>query len=191
LLRRIGVGLAMVLVAAALGFGSAWWAIRHTGVGAVANGAWQTDLTIGSPAAGPYTRARVALFGLFALNRSETIYFSANHDDDGQPLRGACRYLLSGTAPAARWWSITAYGDDQFLIANAPGRYSFNMKNVEPDAAGAFQFTAAGAEQPGHWLPTGMAGYSLTLRLYNPAPDVVEHPDKIALPKIQRQGDCP
>ncbi len=132
----------------------------------------------------------MALIGLFALNRSETVYFDANRDDEGQPLRAACRYRVSGTMLPARWWSITAYAPDQFLIPNPIGRYSFNMKTIEPDAEGAFVFTAAGQEQPGLWLPTGQDRFTLTLRLYNPTPEAVEQPDRIALPKIERQGEC-
>jgi hypothetical protein len=190
-MKRLFTGIVLVLVAAVLGLGSAFWAVRSGGLGTVRNGAWTTNLAIGSTGADPYTRARVALFGLFALNRSETVYFDAMRDDAGEALRSACVYKISGTSLPARWWSITAYAPDQFLIANPAGRYSFNMKSVEPDESGAFSFTAAGSEQPGRWLPTGQDRFLLTLRLYNPAPEVVEHPDRLELPRIARQGDCP
>jgi hypothetical protein len=68
---------ASVLFALALGVGSALWAINappgenYT----VTNGAWRTNLAIGSSQAGMYIRALVARTGLFALNKSETIYF--------------------------------------------------------------------------------------------------------------------
>jgi len=190
-MKRLFVGTAMVLIAALLGLGSAWWMIRQGGLDSIRNGAWSTNLAVGSSAADPLTRARVALFGLFALNRSETVYFDATHDESGETLRAACVYKISGTGLPARWWSITAYAPDQFLIANPIGRYSFNMKSVEPDESGAFSFTASGQEQPGRWLPTSQDRFLLTLRLYNPAPDVIEHPDRIRLPRIERQGDCP
>ena len=190
-MKRFFIGTAMVLIAAVLGLGSAWWVVRQGGLDSIRNGAWTTNLAVGSSAADPYTRARVALFGLFALNRSETVYFDATRDESGEPLRAACVYKISGTSLPARWWSITAYAPDQFLIANPIGRYSFNMKSVEPEESGAFSFTAAGQEQAGRWLPTGQGKFLFTLRLYNPAPEVVEHPDRIHLPKIERQGDCP
>ena len=188
-MKRLAVGGTMVLIAALLGIFSAWLMLRMGG-GAVVNGAWRTGLTVGSTSADPYTRARIAIGGLFALNRSETVYFAARTDDDGQPLRGACSYRITGTTLPARWWSITAYGTDHFLIPNAPGRYSFNMKTVEPDVAGAFELTASGREQQGRWLPTGPDGFELTLRLYNPAAQVVAYPDRLELPRIKRQGDC-
>ncbi len=189
-MKRFLAGTAMVLIAAILGLGSAWWVVRQGGLDAVRNGAWTTNLAVGSAAADPLTRARVALFGLFALNRSETVYFDAMRDESGEALRAACVYKISGGSLPARWWSITAYAPDQFLIANPAGRYSFNMKSVEPDESGAFSFVAAGQEQAGHWLPTGQDRFLLTLRLYNPAPEVVAHPERLTLPKIERQGDC-
>jgi len=190
-LKRFLIGTAMVLIAAVLGLGSAWWVVRRGGLDTIRNGAWTTNLSVGSTAADPLTRAQVALFGLFALNRSETVYFDATRDDTGEALRSTCIYKVSGMSLPARWWSITAYAPDQFLIPNRAGRYSFNMKSVEPDESGSFSFTAAGGEQPGRWLPTGKNRFLLSLRLYNPAPEVVAHPERIALPRIERQGDCP
>jgi hypothetical protein len=69
--------IACVLIALALGVGSALWAINSPpGENYnVINGAWRTNLAIGSAQAGMYIRALVARTGLFALNKSETIYF--------------------------------------------------------------------------------------------------------------------
>lgn len=79
---------AAFVVALILGAGSAILLIRSGGLGGdVAVGPWETDLTIGSTQADPYTRARVAVAGLLALNRNETIYFTAHRDDAGDKLR--------------------------------------------------------------------------------------------------------
>ena len=70
--------IASVLIALALGIVSGLWAI-NTPPGenySVINGAWRTNLAIGSSQAGMYMRALVARTGLFALNKSETIYWS-------------------------------------------------------------------------------------------------------------------
>lgn len=66
-----------LLVALALGVSSALWAINSPpGENYnLTNGAWRTNLAIGSSQAGMYIRALVARTGLFALNKSETIYF--------------------------------------------------------------------------------------------------------------------
>ena len=41
-------------------------------------------------------RAFIGRIGLFALNDSEAIYFIANEDDDGQPLRSTDQYIIEG-----------------------------------------------------------------------------------------------
>jgi hypothetical protein len=110
--------IASVLIALALGLGSAIWAINSPpGENYnVVNGAWRTNLAIGSSRAGMYIRALVARTGLFALNKSETIYFIADTDDDGEPLHSSCDYRIEGKDIETRWWSITAYGEDHFLL---------------------------------------------------------------------------
>jgi len=69
--------IASVLIALILGIVSALWAINSPpGENQnITNGAWSTNLDIGSSQAGIYIRALVARTGLFALNKSETIYF--------------------------------------------------------------------------------------------------------------------
>ena len=89
--RWLAKGLATVVLALLLGVGSAWW--RLTTVlerGGVANGPWLTNVHIGSPSADPALRAGVALAGLLALGRSETIYYTAQTDGDGAALRAEC-----------------------------------------------------------------------------------------------------
>src|SRR5262245_22551598 len=129
---RIALKIVVVLaIGALLGLAVTWAsAIRGGWGGAVSDGPWQTSLDTGSSAANMYQRARVAVHGLLALNRSETIYYTANTDSDGAPLTGACRYELTGRDPPARWWSITAYGADDYLIPNPAGRYSVSMNSV-------------------------------------------------------------
>ena len=90
---------------------------RHH-VGGVSDGPWSTSLDTGSSEGGPYLRARIAVHGLLALSREETVYYSALRDSDGADLVGNCSYRLEGRDPPTRWWSITAYGADDFLIPN-------------------------------------------------------------------------
>src|SRR5215469_11825843 len=111
---------------------SATYIVAHRGVpGAVRDGPWVTNLFIGSAAGGPYTRASIALHGLFAINRNEVIYYDTSRDDSGEPLVVNCEYVLQGRDPDARWWSLTAYGADDYLIANPTNRYSVDKASVE------------------------------------------------------------
>src|SRR5262249_13104377 len=139
----------------------------------------------GSAAAGLYTRARVAARALLALRGSEALYFIASHDADGRPLRSSCDYRITGRDPPARWWSITLYAHDMFLIENQLGVYSYGGSSGGREADGSSVIRLAQPEQPGNWLPSGNHGrLHVTLRLYHPAASVLEHPDRVALPTL-------
>ena len=119
--------LAVILIAVILGVGSFALTIRFPAKGTiVTNGPWETDLSAGSPQSGMYMRARVAIMALFALNKSEAVYFIARKDSEGNPLNSRCNYRIEGTDMPARWWSITALGWNYFLIPNEANRYSYN-----------------------------------------------------------------
>jgi hypothetical protein len=181
---------ASVLFALALGVGSALWAINappgenYT----VTNGAWRTNLAIGSSQAGMYIRALVARTGLFALNKSETIYFVSDTDDNGQPLHSNCDYRIEGQDIETRWWSITAYGADHYLIANENNRHSFNGQDVIRAAGGTYRILMSSTAKSGNWLPTGNQDQLyLALRIYNPQPAVYKNPAGVELPRIMRE----
>ena len=185
--------LATVLVALVLGAGSAVLLVRSGGLGGqTASGPWETDLTIGSMEADPYTRARVAVAGLLALNRNETIYFTAGRDGDGERLRVSCSYRIEGTDPPARWWSITLYGDDHFLVSNPQQRYSYGGETVARNEDGSFTIAVGPNETDGNWIPTGdgLTGdtFTLTLRLYNPDENAARNPSGIVLPQIAKEA---
>ena len=57
---------------------------------------WQSDWSIGSEAANPYVRARIARFGLLALRKEEAVYFTRAVDEEGRALQEACTYSVSG-----------------------------------------------------------------------------------------------
>jgi len=187
---RVALG---ILLSLALGLGSAALAVRGgLATGDVHVGPWRTNLTTGSADASLYTRARVAVAGLLALAPSETIYFTAATDSGGEPLRASCDYVLAGGELPARWWSVTAYGADHFLIPNAAGRYSIGQTTLLRDSGG--RWTARVSSQPsdGNWIPSGDPGasgaFSLTLRLYNPNADLARDPASAKLPELAQEG---
>ena len=191
--KRIATGMAVVLVAFALAAGSAWWTVlRGPVANGIVNGPWRANLSVGSAKADLYTRANVAITGLFALNAAEAIYLSAAFDDGGRPLLARCTYRIVGKPVAAGWWSITAYGDDHFLIPNAANRFSYNMGNLQARDGAPFEIIAAPKQADGNWLPTGDGtnGFHLVMRLYNPAAATVTNIRTIDLPSIRPIGGC-
>lgn len=195
LLKAVGAFAAALV----LGVGSAVWMVsRGLAAGEVSSGPWRTNLAIGSEAADPYTRATVARAGLLALNRSETLYFTAATDSDGAALNADCHYRLEGGDLPARWWSVTAYGADHFLIPNPQERYSYGGNTVARAADGSYTIHVApepetdagtGAD---NWIPSGNKAqpFSLTIRLYNPSEAAAADPGSIALPRVVRES-CP
>lgn len=190
-IRRISRYLLVVVVALVLGVGSALLGLGFmTEKDSIRNGEWYTGLTYGSEQAGMYTRAAVAIMALFALDRSEVIYYTADTDDAGQLMQSSCDYRIEGSSldPYASWWSITVYGGDNFLIPNEQDCYSYTNKNIEHDADGNFTIFLSSTPRTGNWLPTGNQNkIILMLRMYNPAPSVCENLDTIELPDITKE----
>lgn len=156
----------------------------------IAAGPWRTTLAAGSESANPYERAAIALVGLYALGRQETLYYTAYDDSDGRPLDGRCDYALAGRPLPARWWSLTLYGADNYLVPNAANLYSRHANNLETADDGAYAVAVSATPQPKNWLPSPAEGnFSITARLYNPDPAVFADLSNVALPTIAR-GAC-
>ena len=189
---KLGMMVSAALVGTALGLFATWLTVVRVVVrGGVENGSWGTDVVAGNPRGNPYTRARVALHGFLALNARETVYYTATHDSEGQRLDGRCVYQISGHDPDARWWSITAYGPDEFLIPNSANRYSVSKTTVLHGADGAFLVQVGGADDgANNWIPLGPGRFSLSLRLYNPGPRVAFDPANVVLPTLKKVR-CP
>ncbi len=173
-----------------LGLGAAW-AVTGGGLrgGSITNGVWSTSLGYGTKATDPLTRAAVARAGLLALPAKETVYWMARTDSTGAPLDGNCRYRLSGPQLDARWWSVTLYDTDGYLVDNDARIWSVNGANVASDDDGRWRVTIS-PDKPseGAWLP-GAAGqpFHLTLRMYNPGPAFRADPRAAELPTIVRE----
>ena len=175
-------------IALILAFVSAYLMLRKPEA-SIRNGSWETDLTIGSNAAGLYQRARISLYALWALNSSETIYFLSRTDSDGNQLSRQCTYRIEGSDPQTRWWSVAAYNNYHF-IPNTEDRYSFSKTTVERETDGSWKIGLASQKQAKNWLPSGDTDGELilVLRVYNPAPEFVQNLTSIPLPKIVKEG---
>lgn len=189
-MKRLVRGMVVLLLGLGLGLGSAYGALRMALDQTSAHvGPWRTPIDAGGTDRGLYTRAIISIGALLALSRTETVYFLAERDDDGEVLRGDCRYVLTGRDMPARWWSITLYADDRYLIPNDENRWSVNDQTVTRAEDGSFRVSLSRTAVEGDWLPTGTADrLYLTLRLYNPEGDVAADPASAQLPSIKRES---
>lgn len=164
----------------------------------VANGDWRIIVDAGSADAGVMQKASVAMGGLLASTRENSVYYRLA-SVAGEPLRLDCRYRIEGGDYEADWWSLTAYGWDNYLIPNARKRYSFNNENLERDESGRWAVTVAAAEHTGNWLPVGPSGapqwrkmgnydFDILLRLYTPGDVYLDSPESAPLPTVTREA---
>jgi len=152
-------------------------------------GPWTTGSDFGTADASAKTRAVVARRGLLALPASEARYYNAAVDDSGQALNGHCRYRISGGALPARWWSLTVYDGDGYLVKNDPGVYSIGSAALRPDEQVRWNVAVAPNKQPGNWLPSGnIDHFELTLRVYLPADGGSGNLERTQLPAITREA---
>jgi hypothetical protein len=151
---------------------------------------WRSDFAIGSRAADPYVRARVARHGLLALAKSEAVYFTRATDDDGAPLREDCTYRVSGGTMPAGWWSVTLYDARSMLPANTDNALSLDASRA---GKGAWEAVIS-PERPagaGHWISSRKAGtFDLTLRLYMPEVALLADPTATLQPPQIERVEC-
>jgi len=182
-----------VVAGSLLGLGSALWLAglwpegRSLAFGNVDVGGWRSDFAIGSKAADPYTRARVARNGLLALAKSEAVYFTRTTDDAGAPLSDRCHYRLSGGPMPAGWWSVTLYDGQSMLPANTDGALSIDASRA---GKGAWEALIA-PQRPDDgtlWISSrGAERFDLTLRLYMQSAVLLANPNAaLDPPRIER-----
>ncbi|MEE4152878.1 MAG: DUF1214 domain-containing protein [Erythrobacter sp.] len=186
----LGLGL-LLGIGSALYLAGLWPGTKPLDFGDVDIGGWRSDFAIGSLAADPYTRARVARHGLLALAKSEAVYFTKATDDAGRPLTEECTYRLSGRAMPAQWWSITLYTAESLLPLNTDAALSIDQSSVGKAAAGWQAIVAPERpEAAEHWISSRNAGsFDLMLRLYVPDATLLADPQTVLEPpRIERLG---
>jgi hypothetical protein len=150
-------------------------------------GAWTTNKLAGSSAANALTRARIAIHGILAMHRQETIYFFASQDDVGNPLTAEHDWEITGRGFDCRWWSFTLYDEEYQLIESLSRRYSVHTDNVAPEADGSYRIVISRGNPNTNWLACGNAKkLMVTIRLYNPSQAVLDDVTSVKLPSIRR-----
>jgi hypothetical protein len=116
----------------------------------------------------------------------------ARQDDQGRPLDGRCDTIISGTTPAARYFTLTLYDPDGRLVANSLGRQGFTSEELVRNQDGSFTITVAPRARAGNWLPTGgVERYILVLRFYDTSVGVATRAEREApMPAIASKGAC-
>ena len=152
------------------------------------NGSWtgSKNLALGED---KLITAQVTIFALFALPSTEAIYLFARRDEKHEVLNAENNYTITGNVNQihAKYWSITAYGKDLYLIPNEDNRYSFNNTNLQTDSAGNFTITLSPERVTGNWLPTpAHAKFNVVLRIYKGEFNFLFNLETTSLPEIKK-----
>lgn len=129
-------------------------------------------------------RGMVSIMGFGANPLSIAAYMKADHDETGDALNGKNSYIMHfepGELPPVQehgFWSVTAYGDDNFLIDNPLDRYTINDRSGfdlnENGSVDILLQAQKPAERANNWLPVKREGFHLFLRVYLPT-DAVQN----------------
>lgn len=127
-----------------------------------------------------------AKLGLYGNSGDEAIYLAYFVDSRNQPVDASkntyvLRFTKGKLPPARAFWSLTMYdGKTQFLVANPLNRYLLNstmLKSFKYDADGSLtlyvQKDSPGPAKESNWLPAPNGPFYAILRVYMPAPEVV------------------
>ena len=189
-IKKIGLGLALVILAIVLGSGIGVYNIKSGKSNSQRTiGSWQTvDKDKDLSTADLLTIAQVAVYGPYALTKKEVIYLSASTDSDGNALDPKSDYVISGKKLDAKYWSITAYDENGFLIKNPINKYSYNLEDVKYQAdSTSYKINLSGSEKKENWLPINdVKKTSLIIRLYLPSDKLRENLTVETLPVIQK-----
>lgn len=181
-----------ILVSLAFGLGSgvlsAQYAIQQgLATPTVVIGPWQALNEIDISELNPYALAHTSDHGNLKIANFEVLYFTASKDDKERVLSGSCDYVLTGSFPDARWWSLTIYDQQGQLIDNQAERYSFNNTNLSQKKNVSYRINLATNARAGNWIPLkAEKPFVIMLRLYSPGVGSIRDANQIAFPKIER-----
>ena len=180
-----------LILAAVVGLGTTWLTLtRGVAFGALTIGAWTAWPKSGSVDIDPYARAIVSRTGQLPVGTGDGVAFYARSDDAGNAFDGRCTFVISGSTPAARYWTLTLYDAEGRPVANTIDRHGFTSAEIVREADGRLAISVAPRARPGNWLPTGgIEQFVLVWRLYDTAIGVATRTAKEGpMPAIERKG---
>jgi hypothetical protein len=174
-LKALGLGASLLAGTAGAGSATIWTGYTR---GAVV-GSYGTDYL---------QRARLAEETLGTQVPAQAVYFAASRARSGTAttaLAGTRSYQIrfpaGGLPPHGSdgFWSITLYNAAGFLVANPIGRYSIGDQTpgLLRGDDGSLTIVVSASRPSGtdvNWLPAPAGAFSLVLRVYDPAPQVLD-----------------
>ncbi|UVK38150.1 DUF1214 domain-containing protein [Mesorhizobium sp. AR10] len=191
MLKNAFLTLLSLAIAIGVGGGSVWYALKaQDGVGAIRIGEWTAFPDIGTQAADPYSKARVAREGVLALGQAEGLSFIAERDDGGEQLKRQCAYTIEGGFPTARFWTL--YAADQSLGVVETGKprlAALQSYQVVRQPDNSVIISVGNRPTPGNWLLTeGSGRMYFVLTFYDTPIASSTGLSDVTLPRIVKVG---
>lgn len=191
-MRRLIFPLLAILVGLVIG---GLWAQnslqRAQAVGGINVGIWSAWPFISGRQVNPYTDARATIEGTIPLGAGEGLAFETSRDGSGQNLTRNCQYVLSGTTPISRFWTLIAYDLTGNVLEDENKRpIALISTDLIRGENNAVLVTLGQNPVSGNWLRlSGSGNFKLVLRLYDTT--ITSSTGLLApeLPTLQRK-DC-
>lgn len=128
-------------------------------------------------------RAMSAHVGLYGLDPTEAVYFRAVCDSSLAPLDGSkqcyiVRFPRDQIPRVQSFWSLSIYNKEKFFVANPINRYSIGDRTkglvYDHDGSLTIWIQRSSPADPSNWLPAPDGLFSLVLRLYWPAEEILQ-----------------
>jgi hypothetical protein len=162
------------------------------------NGPWKTHLGVGLENTSRIEKAAIARIGLGGNSAKETVYWNVFTDSEGRELSTKHSYevILQNPIPInyenKGFWSITAYGQDQFLMESELDKYMIRSSDPTKEY---FPLKLILSSDLSHsksesFIPLSnkTQKFTMALRCYRPLSEMQEYDtcQSIELPKINR-----
>jgi len=181
-------------MALAIAFGVGIWstllALEATaGFGAIRLGPWEAFPDAQTAGADPYAKSHRASAGALLYASAEGLRFTAGVDNEGQRLRAACSYRLSGHTPTARLWTLYTLGPGANAKHASALPTALNSRTILRQPDGSFAIEISAQAQPGNWLAVEQAGnFRLALTLFDTPAAGSSGLIDLSMPTIQKTG---
>jgi hypothetical protein len=124
-----------------------------TGFGSIRLGPWVAYPDAQTADTDPYAKAHRSRAGQLLYGKAEGMRFTAETDDAGRPLSGACTYDIVGNTPPARFWTLFAADGNDRPLAGAPALpAALNAWTVLRQRDSSFVIHVAPTAMPDNWL---------------------------------------
>ena len=183
--------LLVVLLAVIGGYVSLDMAASMTGAGAAKSGVWRSWPQADAREGGLYARYHHLRQGELPFSRFLGRRFEAATDDDGNALKGGCRYVVEGTLPPSRFWTLALYPLEDAGKENVARASWVAAEDALPDRKGRLRIVIDARMRPGTWLRPPVEEderFMIVLRLYGLNPLVRDRTDMPLPLKIRREA---